>query len=68
LGVDLSGAKRLARGKYAEKARRFLALVEPEPFARFGNSEAEKAALRAVVDAADAVKPIWTSRAINRRA
>jgi hypothetical protein len=56
--VDFSKAKRLARGKYAQKARRSfaVALVEPELFARFGSSDAVNTALRAVVEAADAVK------------
>jgi hypothetical protein len=56
--VDFSKAKRLPRGKYAEKARRSfgVAIVEPELFARFGSSDAVNAALRTVVDAADAVK------------
>jgi hypothetical protein len=56
--VDFSKAKRLPRGKYAEKARRSfaVAIVEPELFARFGSSDAVNAALRAVVEAADAVK------------
>jgi hypothetical protein len=56
--VDLSSAKRLQRGKYAEKARRpfAVAIVEPDLFVRFGNSEAVNAALRAVVEAVDAVK------------
>ena len=55
--VDFSKAKRLPRGKY-EKARRSfaIAIVEPELFARFGSSDAVNAALRAVVEAADAVK------------
>ena len=48
--VDFSKAKRLPRGKYAEKARRSfaVAIVEPELFARFGSSDAVNAALRAV--------------------
>jgi hypothetical protein len=56
--VDFATAKRLPRGKYAEKARRSfaVAIVEPEVFARFGSSEAINAALRALVDAADTVK------------
>jgi len=56
--VDFSKAKRLPRGKYAEKARRSfaVAIVEPKLFARFGSSDAVNAALRAVVEAADAVK------------
>ena len=56
--VAFSKAKRLPRGKYAEKARRSfaVAIVEPELFARFGSSEAVSAALRAFVEAADAVK------------
>jgi hypothetical protein len=57
--VDFSRAKRLRRGRYAEKARRSfaVALLDPELFARFGSSEAINAALRALVEAADAVKP-----------
>jgi hypothetical protein len=56
--VDFSKAKRLPRGKYAAKARRSfaVAIVEPDLFARFGSSDAVNAALRAVVEAADAVK------------
>jgi hypothetical protein len=56
--VDFSKAKRLPRGKYAEKARRSfaVAIVELELFARFGSSDAVNAALRAVLDTADAVK------------
>ncbi|MGA7122316.1 MAG: hypothetical protein WBY94_19595 [Polyangiaceae bacterium] len=63
--VDFTKAKRLPRGKYAAKARRSfaVALVEPEVFARFGSSEAVNAALRAVIEAADAVKhPAKTKR------
>ena len=63
--VDFSKAKRLPRGKYAAKARRSfaVAIVEPDLFARFGSSEAVNAALRAVVEAADAVKrPAKTKR------
>jgi hypothetical protein len=56
--VDFSTAKRLPRGKYAEKARRSfaVAIVEQKLFARFGSSDAVNAALRAIVEAADAVK------------
>jgi hypothetical protein len=56
--IDFSRARRLRRGKYAEKARRSfaVALVEPALFARFGSSEAINGALRAVVEAADTVK------------
>jgi hypothetical protein len=56
--IDFSKAKRLPRGKYAAKARRSfaVAIVEPDLFARFGSSEAVNAALRAVVEAADAVQ------------
>jgi hypothetical protein len=56
--VDFSKAKRLPRGKYAAKARRSfaVAIVEPALFARFGSSAAVNAALRAVVEAEDAVK------------
>lgn len=56
--VDFSKAKRLPRGKYAAKARRSfaIAIVEPELFARFGSSDAVNAALRAVIEAAEAVK------------
>jgi hypothetical protein len=63
--VDFSKAKRLPRGKYAAKARRSfaVALVEPDLFARFGSSDAVNVALRAVVEAADAVKhPAKTKR------
>ena len=56
--VDFSKAKRLPRGKYAAKARRSfaIAIVEPDLFARFGSSDAVNAALRAVVEATDAVR------------
>jgi hypothetical protein len=56
--VDFSKAKRLPCGKYAAKARRSfaVAIVEPDLFARLGSSEAVNAALRAVVEAADAVR------------
>jgi hypothetical protein len=56
--VDFSKAKRLPRGKYAAKARRSfaVAIVEPDLFARFGSSDAVNAALRAVIEAADAVR------------
>jgi hypothetical protein len=56
--VDFSMAKRQRRGKYAEMARRSsaIALVEPRLFARFGNSEAINAALRALIEAADTVR------------
>jgi hypothetical protein len=56
--VDFATARRLPRGKYAEKARRSfaIAIVEPALFARFGSSEAINAALRALVEAADTVK------------
>ena len=54
--VDFSKAKRLPRGKYVDKARRSFAIVEPELFARYGSSEAVNAALRAVIEAADAMK------------
>ena len=56
--VDLSKARRLRRGKYAEKARRSfaVAIVSPELFARFGSSEAINVALRAVVAAAESLK------------
>lgn len=57
--VDFARAKRMRRGKYAAAARRSfaVALLEPEVFARFGSSEAINAALRALVETADAVKP-----------
>jgi hypothetical protein len=69
--VDFSKAKRLPRGKYAAKARRSfaVAIVEPDLFARFGSSEAVNAALRAVVEAADAVKhPAKAKRGSKRSA
>jgi hypothetical protein len=60
--VDFAKATRLPRGKYAEQARRSfaVAIVEPELFARFGSSAAINAALRALVEAADTVKPSKT--------
>jgi hypothetical protein len=63
--VDFSKAKRLPRGKYAANARRSfaVAIVDPDLFARFGSSDAVNTALRAVVEAADAVKhPAKTKR------
>jgi uncharacterized DUF497 family protein len=62
--IVFATAKRLRRGKYAEKARRSFAvvIVEPALFARFGSSEAVNAALRAVVEAADNVKRPVKSR------
>jgi hypothetical protein len=56
--IDFATAKRLRRGKYADKARRSfaVAIVEPALFARFGSSEAINAALRAIVEAADNMK------------
>lgn len=67
--IDLSRARRLRRGKYAEKARRSfaVALVEPELFARFGSSEAINDALRAVIEAADTVKPPAKARRASRK-
>lgn len=58
--VDFAKMRRLPRGKYAAKARRSfeIALVEPEVFAHFGSSEAINAALKALVDAAGAMKPV----------
>jgi hypothetical protein len=66
--VDFSKAKRLPRGKYAEKARRSfaVAIVEPELFARFGSSEAVNAALRAVIEAAEVVKHPARARRASR--
>ena len=56
--LDLTAMRRLSRGKYAAKARRSfaVALVEPKIFAHFGSSEAVNAALKALVDAAGAMK------------
>ena len=56
--IDFATAKRLRRGKYADKARRSfaVAIVEPALFARFGSSDAINAALRAIVEAADKMK------------
>lgn len=56
--VDFSAARQHPRGKYPAKARRSfeVALVEPELFSHFGSSEAINAALRALVDAAGAMK------------
>jgi hypothetical protein len=68
--VDFTSAKRLPRGKYVARARRSfaIALVEPSLFARFGSSEAVNAALRLVVEAADAVKAPARTRRSGRRA
>jgi hypothetical protein len=56
--VDFTAMRRLSRGKYAAKARRSfaVALVDPAIFAHFGSSEAVNAALKALVDAAAAMK------------
>ena len=47
------------RGRHLERARRSLApvLLDPELVAHFENAEAINAALRALVDAAQLVKP-----------
>jgi hypothetical protein len=68
--VDFVTAKRLPRGKYAEKARRSfaVAIVEPELLARFGSSEGINAALRALVEAADTVKPPTKAKRRGSRA
>lgn len=62
--VDFGAVRRLRRGKYAAKARRSfaVALLEPELFAQFGSSEAINAALRALLDAAGAIKPPASTR------
>jgi hypothetical protein len=67
--IDFASARRLPRGKYAEKARRSfaVALVEPEVFARFGTSEAVNAALRAVLEAAGTVKAAPRTRRRSRK-
>lgn len=66
--VDFASMRRLPRGKYAAKARRSfaVALVDPDVFAVFGSSEAVNAALRALVDAAKAMKPRPPTRAARR--
>jgi hypothetical protein len=43
-----------------------VALVDPDVFAAFGSSEAVNAALRALVDAAKAMKPRRSTRAATR--
>jgi uncharacterized protein len=57
--VDFASMRRLRRGKYAAKARRSfaIALVDPEIYAEFGSSEAVNAALKALLDAAGAMRP-----------
>lgn len=54
---DWSKAK---RGRHLERARRSLApvLLDPEVVAHFESAEAINAALRAIVDAAQLVKPV----------
>jgi hypothetical protein len=54
---DWSKAK---RGRHLERARRSLApvLLDPEIVAHFENAEAINAALRAIVEAAQLVKPV----------
>ena len=66
--VDFTATRRLSRGKYAAKARRSfaVALVDPEIFAHFGSSEAVNAALKALVDAAGAMKPPSSGRSRPR--
>lgn len=56
---DWSKAK---RGRHLERARRSLApvLLDPELVAYFESAEAINAALRAIVDAAQLVKPAKT--------
>ena len=59
--IDFGRAKRLPRGKYAEKAHRSfaVAILDAELFARFGSSEAIRAALQAVgakLDLVDALR------------
>jgi hypothetical protein len=68
--VDFATARRLPRGKYAARARRSfeVALVEPELFAHFGSSEAINVALKALVDAAGAMKRPASARPRRRRA
>ena len=67
--VDFAKVRRLSRGKYVGKARRSfeIALVEPEVFAHFGSSEAINAALKALVDAAGAMKTITKAARSRRR-
>jgi hypothetical protein len=67
--VDFSNAKRLLRGKCAATARRSFAvvMVKPELFARFGSSDAVNAALRAVVEVADAVRFQANAKRQSRR-
>ena len=62
--LDFDAVRRLPRGKYAAKARRSfaVALVEPELFAHFGSSEAINHALKALVDAAGAMKTVAPAR------
>ena len=67
--VDFATVRRLPRGKYAAKARRSfaVALVEPEVFAHFGSSEAVNAALKALADAAGAMKRPSRGRTRRRK-
>lgn len=66
--VDFSNAKCLPRGKYAARARRSFAaaIVEPELLARSGSRAAVNAALRALVEAADAVKYPASAKRLSR--
>ena len=68
--VDFATARRLPRGMYAARARRSfaVAIVEPALYARFGSSEAINAALRALVEALDTVKPPAKTKRAARRA
>jgi hypothetical protein len=68
--IHFESMRRLPRGKYATKARRSfaIALVEPEVFAHFGSSEAVNAALKAVIKAAESVRPAKGRRSSKRRA
>jgi hypothetical protein len=58
--IDFAKVRTLARGKYAEKARRSfaVALIDPAVFAHFGSSEAVNAALRALIDASKTVRAV----------
>ena len=67
--VDFATARRLPRGKYADKARRSfaIAILDPGIFEHFGSSKAVNAALRALVEAGRAMKPPKRARRTAKR-
>ncbi len=70
--LDAKAMRRLPRGTYLAKAQRSfsVALLDPEIFEQFGSSEAINAALRALLEAAGAMKarPARARRPARKRA